>query len=577
MEFRILGPLEVESGGRLLALGGPKQRAVLTALLLHVNRVVSRDGLIETVWGERPPETAAAALQGYVAALRKLLGAELIVTRSPGYMLSAEPLTVDLGRFESLLRQGKEELSAGNAESASVQLTEALGLWRGEPLDDLDPGPSVAAERLRLEELRVATIEERSEADLALGRHTQLVAELQTLVREHPLRERLCGQLMLALYRSGRQAEALDAYRQARRQLSEELGLEPGEALKRLERAILEQDPTLGPVAPPEKPRPTDGRRRRLRIAWALLALIAVAGAAIGITVALTSGSGGSTVHANSVAVINPVTDKLVGDISVGKRPAAVAVGEGGVWVANQDDRTISQIDPKTRKVVDTIGVGSDVHEIASGFGSVWVAGGTDGTVTRIDPRTGKTTTFGLGPQPVFWVATGAGGVWATSGEELVRIDPTSDRIAVKYPISGEPTGLTAGRRAVWLTTENDNLLAVSPRGEIRQTSGSFQGGALAPAVGAGSVWVIVYLGHGVIQPVDPGSLALGPGTDTVPFPLDVTVGRHSVWAVNVHGTVVRINPTTAAVVATIPTAPTARSAIAVGAGEVWVAIQDPS
>jgi YVTN family beta-propeller protein len=576
MEFRILGPLEVESGGRLLALGGPKQRAVLAALLLHVNRVVSRDGLIEAVWGERPPETAAAALQGYVAALRKLLGAELIVTRSPGYMLTAEPLTVDLGRFESLLRQGKEELSAGNAESASVQLTEALGLWRGEPLDDLDDGPSVATERLRLEELRLGATEERIEADLALGRDAQLVAVLQTLVREHPLRERLCGQLMLALYRSGRQVEALDVYRQARRRLSDELGLEPGETLKRLERAILEQDPALGPVTPPKKPRPTGGRRRR-HIAWASLAFVGLVAAAIGSTVALTSGSGGSTVHPNSVAVIDPVTDKLVDDISVGKRPAAVAVGEGGVWVANQDDRTISQIDPKTRKVVDTIGVGSDVHEIASGFGSVWVAGGTDGTVTRIDPRTGKTTTFGLGPQPVFWVATGAGGVWATSGEELVRIDPTSDRIAVKYPISGEPTGLTAGRRAVWLTTDNDNLLAVSPRGEIRQTSGSFQGGALAPAVGAGSVWVIVYLGHGVIQPVDPGSLALGPGTDTVPFPLDVTVGRHSVWAVDVHGTVVRINPTTAAVVATIPTAPTARSAIAVGAGEVWVAIQDPS
>ena len=277
------------------------------------------------------------------------------------------------------------------------------------------------------------------------------------------------------------------------------------------------------------------------------------------------------------MAVIDPVTNKLVDDISVGKRPAAVAVGEGGVWVANQDDRTISEIDPKIRKVVDTIGVGSDVHDIAAGFGAVWVAGGTDGTMTRIDARTGKAVTFRVGPQPVFWVATGAGGVWATSGELVVRIDPTTDRIAARYAISGEPTGLTAGLGAAWLTTGNDNLLEVSTHGKIRQTSSSFQAGVLAPAVGAGSVWVIAYLGRGVIQPVDPVSLSLSPGTETSAFPLDVTVDRRSVWAVDVGGTVLRINPATAAVVARIPTAPTARSAIGIGAGAVWVAIEQHS
>jgi YVTN family beta-propeller protein len=278
------------------------------------------------------------------------------------------------------------------------------------------------------------------------------------------------------------------------------------------------------------------------------------------------------------VAVIDPVTDKLVDDVSVGKRPAAVAVGEGGVWVANQDDRTVSEIDPKTRKVVDTIGLGSDVHDIAAGFGSVWVAGGTDGTVTRIDPRTGRPSSpIRVGHQPVFWVATGAGGVWATSGERVVRIDPTTDNLGPKVPISSEPTGLTAGHGAVWLTTENANLLEVSPGGEIRQTSSSFQGGALAPAVGAGSVWGIVYLGRGVIQPVDPATLALGPGTETTAFPLDVTVGLSSVWAVDVRGTILRINPATAGIVARIETAPTARSAIGAGDGAVWVAIQQPS
>src|SRR5947207_10425431 len=194
MDFRILGPLEVERDGRLLALGGRNQPAALAALLLDANRVVSRDKLIEAVWGERPPETAVAALQGYVASLRKTLGAELIVTRAPGYMLSAEPATVDVGRFEALLHRGKEELSGGHAKAASARLTEALVLWRGEPLADVDSSALVETERRRLEELHLEVLEERIEADLAVGRQTQLVAELQSLVREHPLREGLCGQ-----------------------------------------------------------------------------------------------------------------------------------------------------------------------------------------------------------------------------------------------------------------------------------------------------------------------------------------------------------------------------------------------
>jgi DNA-binding SARP family transcriptional activator len=577
IEFRILGPLEVEQDGRLLALGGPKQRAVLAGLLLHVNRVVSRDGLIEIVWGERPPETAAAALQGYVAALRKALGPDSIVTRPPGYVLEAAPGAVDLGRFETLVQRGKEELAAGDAESASARLTAALGLWRGEPLADLDPGPTVTIERLRLEELRLGATEERIEADLAQGRHGELIAELQTLVREHPLRERLCGQLMLALYRSGRQAEALDVYQQARRRLAEELGLEPGDALKRLERAILEQDPALGPVAQPPSTRSARPRRRP-QARWLALGLVVLVGTSIGLTIAATSGSGGSFVRPNSIAVIDPATNKLVDDVLVGKRPAAVAVGEGGVWVANADNRTVSRIDPKTRKVVDIIGIGSDVDDVAVGVGSVWVAGGTDGTVSRIDPKVDKVVAsvrVGLGP--VFWIASGAGGVWAISGQSLVRINPETGRVAATFPLFTQPTGLTAGLGAVWVTTQDGSLLAISRRGDIKPMPRPFSASVLAPAVGAGAIWVIVYLGRSVIQPVDPVSLELSPGTETSAFPLDVTVGRTSVWAVDVHGTVLRIDPTTADVVARIATAPTARSAIAVGAGAVWVAIQQPS
>jgi YVTN family beta-propeller protein len=242
MDFRILGPLEVEYEGRLLRLGGAKQRALLAVLLLYANEVVSRDRLIDELWGGSPPETASTALQVHVSQLRKALGRDVIVTQAPGYRIRVEPGELDVDRFETLV----DEARGAEAAVAAERLRHALELWRGAPLGELD---SVArAERGRLEEQRLSVTEQRIQADLELGRHAELVAELEGLVREHPLRERLRGQLMLALYRSGRQAEALDVYRTGRRLLDEELGLEPSQELRLLERAILEQDPALATV-----------------------------------------------------------------------------------------------------------------------------------------------------------------------------------------------------------------------------------------------------------------------------------------------------------------------------------------
>jgi DNA-binding SARP family transcriptional activator len=241
MEFRILGPLEVEEEGRLLNLGGAKQRSVLAFLLLHANEVVSRDRLIDELWGGEPPETASTAVQVHVSQLRKVLGRDAIVTRAPGYLIRVQDGELDLHRFEHLVDEARGQEPALAAE----RLREALSLWRGAPLAEIALSPTTAAERSRLEEQRLGALEQRIAADLELGRHAELVPELERLVREHPLRERLRGQLMLALYRSGRQAEALDVYRSGRRLLDEELGLEPGEELRRLERAILEQDPSL--------------------------------------------------------------------------------------------------------------------------------------------------------------------------------------------------------------------------------------------------------------------------------------------------------------------------------------------
>jgi DNA-binding SARP family transcriptional activator len=258
MEFRILGPLEVVDQGRRLALGAAKQRALLAALLVRPNEIVSADRLIDDLWGERPPETAGKVVQVYVSQLRKALGeGDRLLTRSPGYLLRVEPEELDVDRFELLFDEGRRALATADARHAATRLRDALALWRGPPLGDLAFEPFAQTEIARLEERRLAALVERIEADLALGRHEDVVGELEALVVEHPLHERLRAQLMLALYRAGRQAEALDSYQQIRRALGEELGLDPGQALQRLERQILTQDPALHPP-PPEAVTPRE-------------------------------------------------------------------------------------------------------------------------------------------------------------------------------------------------------------------------------------------------------------------------------------------------------------------------------
>ena len=240
MEFRLLGPLEVVEHGRVLELGSARQRALLAVLLLHANEVVSVDRLIDELWGRSPPATAGKILQVYVSRLRKELGDGRLLTRSPGYLLRADRTELDFARFEQLIANA----DMADPLAAASELRRALALSRGPPLADLEYEPFAQAEIVRLEELRWTALELRIDADLAAGRHADVIGELEALIAAHPLRERPRGQLMLALYRSGRQAEALEAYRRARRVLSgASSGLEPGEELRRLEQAILHQDP----------------------------------------------------------------------------------------------------------------------------------------------------------------------------------------------------------------------------------------------------------------------------------------------------------------------------------------------
>jgi DNA-binding SARP family transcriptional activator len=258
MEFRVLGPLEANDGTTPLALGGRKQRALLARLVLDVNRAIPMQRLLDDLWGEDVPASATKMVQIYVSQLRKVLPADVLRTQPPGYLVASEPEAVDAVRFGTLRNEGAAALAAGDVATAATRLREALELWRGPPLAEFTDEPFAKVEGAHLEELRLTCVQERIEADLALGRHADAVSELEALVAEHPLREPLHGQLMLALYRSGRQAEALAAYDHFRRTLDEELGIEPTEPLKQLQFKILNQDIAL---APPPHPRPRGAPR----------------------------------------------------------------------------------------------------------------------------------------------------------------------------------------------------------------------------------------------------------------------------------------------------------------------------
>jgi DNA-binding SARP family transcriptional activator/streptogramin lyase len=556
---------------------------LLALLLLHANNVVSRDRLIDELWDGSPPETASTALQVHVSQLRKALGHDAIVTQAPGYMVKVEPGALDLDRFELL----HKEAQGLDAETSAERLREALALWRGAPLADVDE--SVARpERAQLEERRASAVEQRIAADLDLGRHADLVSELETLVREDPLRERRRAQLMLALYRSGRQADALDTYRSGRKTLADELGLEPGGELRQLEKAILGHDPALDAPVVPRRDEPTiEQRSRRIggrrRVAVAIGALL-LAGAVAAIIIVSTGDSNTVVVEPNSVAVVDPRNGKVVADVPIGGRPVAIAIGAGGVWVANADDQTIVRIDPKSRKVVKTIGgLGTNISDVAVGFDSVWVAGGNDGTLTRIDPGLnapgepidlGKDT--GVVPQAVFLVATGGGNVWVTRGNTLLRIDPHDSQVT-KTIAASRPQGLGVGAGSVWLTQLNEHLLRFETTTGKRTGDQDMSSSVFSPLVYGGSLWLIAYADKPRVLSVDPSTLTEGAA---IPFtiaqyPFDLASGAGAVWTVSPDDdSVWRIDPSTARATrfAEVGHHPIS---VAAGDGAVWVGVQE--
>ena len=576
MDFRILGPLEAVGESGTLPLGAAKQRAVLAVLLLHANRVVSRDRLVDAVWDADPPETATTALQVYVSGLRKVLGAERLVTRAPGYLLAVEPGSTDIERVEALAAEAHGLLSAGDAGAARERLVAALATWRGEPLADLDAAAFVVAERQRLEELRLALLEDRVEADFALGRHAEVVPELSALVREEPLRERLRAQLMLALYRSGRQAEALDVYASGRRLLSAELGLEPGEALQRLQRAILAQDPVLAAPSLPSR-RPVR-RRQRPVVAMSLLGAVLAVGAVAGVLV--LARDSGVTVAADSLALIDPASGQVLRDVRLEETPLDVAVGFDSAWVTGERG-TVMRVDADG-DVVARIDVGAEARDVAVSADAVWITDGADGAVIRIDPAHNVVEDrlrVGEGGVPLVGLAVGPQGIWTTRAGQLLRIDPDADRVVSRFRIPAT-VGLAVDPDdgIVWLVTQDERLLEFVPGLGSVVGAVELEAPATAPVVSNGAVWMIVYSGRGEIWRFD--------GTDTPPQviapgreapPLDIAVAGRELVTVDGGGAVVRRDAISGRVLASADTTPTVRASIAVGYRRLWAAVQQPT
>jgi DNA-binding SARP family transcriptional activator len=448
-KFGILGPLEVSRSGRAVPLGGPRQRAVLALLLLEANRVVSLDRLAEDVWAGRPPEGWVTTVQIYVSHLRQALepgrargaAGEVLVTRGRGYLLRVDGARLDAARFQDGFTAGRAALEAGRYAEAAGTLRQALGLWRGQVLADLADYAFTRPEAARLEELRLAAVEARVEADLALGRHDALAAELEQLAAAHPLRERLHGQLMLALYRCGRQADALAAYRRVRDLLAGELGIEPGEPLRRLHAAVLAQDPALdwpgdpqvaadghrrpgagAPVtspAPAPPPRPAGLGHAPVRARWRARRLLvigsalAVAAAACVVAVARPWAGEPSGLPADSVGLIGPSGDRVGGPVSVAS-PAGLAYGDGAVWAVDSADGTLARIDPATH-AVQQIPVGSAPSAVAIAGPDAWVTNSGDGTVSRVSTVTNRAVdTIQVGNLPVAIAAGAAACGWPT-------------------------------------------------------------------------------------------------------------------------------------------------------------------
>ena len=544
-EFTVLGPLGARGpAGEVRLGGGATVRVVLAILLLRAGQLVSRDALVDALWPDAPPPSARQTVESYVSRLRRALreaglDGAVIESAAAGYRLLLNGYAVDRDRFEALVAEGRDATARGDPRAAAARFGEGLALWRGPALDGLADRPALRADAAALDQARLVALEAWGEVQLDLGHAAEVVAALHAETARHPRREHLHELLMLALYRSGSQAEALEHYAAVRRRLVDELGLEPGPALRAMQERILRQDASLDGTppkpAPESMPAPPDratGRRLRLAAAVAAVALVAataalwargdgedhgaaaidaagpalvaidpagdrvrattaVPSAAARVTVALgarwvTASNDGTLLRIDRRGVVTQT-------VRVGHGPVGVVAAQGDVWVAVPPDGQIVRVDVPSHRIVQRIGVGASPSELAAGDGVVWVADAREPTITRIDARTGDvlgtTTLHGHAGG----IAVGFGAVWATMPAigRVARLDPRSGRVRDEIAVGSGAGPIVAGADGVWVANALDSTVSlIDPDREAVTFTGQVRGIATAIAATGRHVWV---------------------------------------------------------------------------------------
>lgn len=529
LEYRILGPLEVSRGGEPLVIGRPRLRAVLGCLLLGAGKTLAVPRLVDAVWGPAAPSSADSLVRVYVSQLRQLVGDDAILTRPGGYAIADPGERLDAERFRRLVADVGDRSAEGDDERAARSLTEALALWSGEVLADTPLAGTAAAAADQLAELRLFAIEERAAAELRLGRHHEVVSELEREADANPTRERLIEELMVALYRSGRQTDALELYAAVRKRLVDELGLEPGRRLQELQAQILRHDPELAAPIQGEPPTPIRSRRR-----FVLVTALAALGVGAGIAGwMLNRTPAAPSVGPNSVVRIDPTNARVTQVAGSSGRPGAVLVTNKEIWVVDVSHQKLDQLDPQSLGVRRRFSLRSIPHAIVDADGRVWLANGFDGTIsrvspggvvgpsrrpephstgrlalasgrrtlwigsqdgrlTRLDTRRGRTVAVihGIRTPQAITVADGAAWIAQATSVSILRVDVRTERVDAQIPIGGVPTAIVSAAGSIWaLAPTEGKLWQIDPHRKTVVASLAVPGATLLAAAGR-TLWV---------------------------------------------------------------------------------------
>ena len=553
MRFRLLGLLEVVDGGRRIEFVRGKERALLALLLLSANEPVSTDRVIEALWDDRPPEHAKKTVQIHVSRLRKRLDARRLTTTPGGYLLRVAPGELDVDEFEALAARGRSALVDGDIQGAVSNLTEALGLWSGPALADFRFESFAQDAARRLDEVKAAVEADLVDAQLAAGE--DVIAQIEELVAENPLWERPRRQLMLALYREGRQGEALDVYQRTRELLADELGLDPSPELEALERSILIQDPEL--LAAPRAVRVTAQRRGgRMRVVAGTLVAVAAAIAAL-IVMTAAGGSPGdpNRLASGSVGVVAPATGSLEasqpGENVLDLLASGTIAGRTEVVAASTAGRTLRVLTNAGGRSGGDVSLGATPAGVAVGGGSAWVSDAASSTLLRVDPAYGTADRVALpGVGPLGAIAFGAGSLWVSDyglfkgpilSDGIVRIDPSSGRVTARFAV-WRPGPLVFGDGALWVGRDGA-VLRVDPTSDGVSASIALTGRISSIAFGGGYVWART---DSTLWQLDPNTTRLVRGFPIPAGPGQIAWAAGSAWlADSASNRLLAINPTT--------------------------------